>query len=118
MLLVEARECHVVLGRVEAAESEIVPQLGGVDAHLQEATVEAKSELRLVRVEVVGCEARDGLHIGCVELEYLLVLGDGLGLLIKGVVDASDAEHAGRIGGELFTSLLVHLERIAGLVQP
>ena len=70
------RECslhagqgHVVLLRVEAAEAEVVEQLCVVDAHLEEAAVEAEGQLRLVRVKVVHADARDALHVDRVLLQ-------------------------------------------------
>ena len=69
--MVEATQAHVVLRRVEAAEPEVGPELGVVDAHLQQSAVVPQRDLGLVGVEVLAGEARDGFDVGRVEEEDL-----------------------------------------------
>ena len=69
----ETVECHVVLGRVEGAKTQIVPNLAVVDAALYETPVEAHSYLGLISVEMVACNGCDGLNVVVVEREHLFV---------------------------------------------
>ena len=49
----KATQCHVILTCIEATETHIVPQLGGIDTTLEQSLVESESNLWLVCVEVV-----------------------------------------------------------------
>lgn len=44
----QALDRHVVLGRVEAAEAEVLPDFGGVGAHLQQPPVVPQPDFRLI----------------------------------------------------------------------
>mmetsp|Transcript_24928 Transcript_24928/g.34202 ORF Transcript_24928/g.34202 Transcript_24928/m.34202 type:complete len:338 (+) Transcript_24928:90-1103(+) len=102
---VEAAQRHVVLRGVEAAQADVVPHLGVVDAHLQQASVVADAHLRLVRVEEVCSQAGDGLHVGGVQHQHLLVVHDGVVGVVQQVVDAGQAQQQARLAGELLRGL-------------
>lgn len=70
----EARDYHVVLLRVEAAQTDVVEDLAVVDAHLHETPVELERHLGLIVVEVVGCYVRHGLDVRAVRVEHLFVV--------------------------------------------
>ena len=63
----KARECHVVLGCIIAAEAHVVPQFCCVDPALEQAFVKPEGDLWLVRVEVVTGDARNRLYVVIIE---------------------------------------------------
>lgn len=65
----EAAERHVKHARVEAAQTDVAPQLRVVHALLQEAAVVAERHLGLVRVEVVRGGAGQALHVAGVQIK-------------------------------------------------
>ena len=69
----EAGEYHVVLLRVQAAQSDVVEELTVVDAHLQGASVELERHFGLIAVKVVGRNVGDRFHLRAVRMEHLLV---------------------------------------------
>mmetsp|Transcript_3456 Transcript_3456/g.9947 ORF Transcript_3456/g.9947 Transcript_3456/m.9947 type:complete len:588 (+) Transcript_3456:203-1966(+) len=115
---VECGEAEVVLGGVEAAERQVVPHLAVVHAQLQQAAVEAQRHLRLVRVEVVRREARQGLHVRRVQGEGALVVADGLRRVVERVAGARLAHDHRDVPREGLRGLGVRVECCGGLVQP
>mmetsp|Transcript_24492 Transcript_24492/g.77431 ORF Transcript_24492/g.77431 Transcript_24492/m.77431 type:complete len:215 (+) Transcript_24492:373-1017(+) len=113
----EAVERHVVLAGVEAAQPQVTPQLCVVDPHLQQPPVESQRYFRLVGVEVVARQARDGLDVGGVEEEALLIETHSLGHVVERIVYASCAQDQRRRTRVLLNPLHVVLECGVGLVK-
>mmetsp|Transcript_8445 Transcript_8445/g.23541 ORF Transcript_8445/g.23541 Transcript_8445/m.23541 type:complete len:268 (+) Transcript_8445:38-841(+) len=115
---VEAVQRHVVLARVEATQTEVVPQLRVVHPHHQQPPVEPERNLRLVGVEVVRAHARDRLHARRVPLQHVLVQRHPRRHVVQRVVDARLAQEHGRLPRELCLTRAVHAYRGCGLIEP
>ena len=85
----EARDCHIVLLGVKAAQTEVVIQLccgdthlenrfetlfDAIFSHLQQPSVISERELRLIRIEVIHADTSDGLNMCRVLCEDVLVI--------------------------------------------
>ena len=79
----KAVESHVVLGGIEAAKADVVPNLAVVDAALDESPVESDRHFRLVGVEVVRSNRSNSLNVVVVELQHFLVDVEGLTWIVQ-----------------------------------
>ena len=69
----EAIECHVVLGCVERAQTNIVPKFALVDSALNESPVKSKSHFGLVCVKMIGGDRSNCFDVVVVESKHFLV---------------------------------------------
>lgn len=84
----KAVERHIPLTRVVTAEPNIIPNLRVVDARRQQSTIEPHRDLRLVSVEVIGCESCDSFNIARIKQQHLLAELIGLERIIEQIIDS------------------------------
>mmetsp|Transcript_127289 Transcript_127289/g.271385 ORF Transcript_127289/g.271385 Transcript_127289/m.271385 type:complete len:246 (-) Transcript_127289:873-1610(-) len=113
----EAAQGKVVLSRVEAAETHVVPKLCIGDPVLQQAAVEPKCQLGLVSVKVVRGEASDCLRIHRVVLQHALVELHAPQQGVEHVVGPRQADKDVRVTHKLLPRTAVLIERGVGLVK-
>lgn len=88
---IKTRQCHIILPRIETAQSHIVPEFRAGHPTLNQSLVESERNLRLIRIEMVTGDTCNRLDRIIVEYKDLLVEHERLFGVIQHIVDSSDA---------------------------
>ena len=113
----ETGDGHVVLLGVEAAQTEVVVELRRGDPHLQQPPVISEAQLGLVGIEMVHPDAGNGLHVGRVLGEDILVIFSREAEVTQGLLDPGHIDQEVHVVGKVVQTGSVDLKGGQRLVQ-